>query len=52
MIKKLTCHCGGVEGEVKMPENGFNAGASFLCLVKNYLVLIMVQSGVYPITGL
>ena len=23
MIKKLTCHCGGVEGEVKMPQSGF-----------------------------
>ena len=22
-IKKLTCHCGRVEGEVKMPEAGF-----------------------------
>ena len=22
-MKKLTCHCGGVEAEVKLPENGF-----------------------------
>ena len=22
-MKKLTCHCGGVEAEVKVPENGF-----------------------------
>ena len=22
-MKKLTCHCGGVEIEVKLPENGF-----------------------------
>ena len=22
-MKKLTCHCGGVEAEVKIPENGF-----------------------------
>ncbi len=22
-MKKLTCHCGGVEAEVKLPEQGF-----------------------------
>jgi len=22
-MKKLTCHCGGVEAEVKLPESGF-----------------------------
>ena len=22
-MKKLTCHCGGVEAEVKLPEKGF-----------------------------
>ena len=23
MKKKLTCHCGGIEAEVNIPENGF-----------------------------
>ena len=23
MIKKLTCHCGGVEAQVEVPETGF-----------------------------
>ena len=23
-MKKLTCHCGGVEAEVNVPEGGFN----------------------------
>ena len=28
-MKKLTCHCGGIEAEVNVPENGFEK----LCVV-------------------
>ncbi len=31
--KKLTCHCGGVEGQVEVPETGFEK----LCGVMLYM---------------
>ena len=44
MIKKLTCHCGGVEGEVKMPEAGFKkimrCNCS-LCKRKGYIIGVL-----------
>jgi len=40
-MKKLTCHCGGVEAEVKIPENGFEklmrCNCS-LCKRKGYII--------------
>ena len=40
-MKKLTCHCGGVEAEVKVPENGFEklmrCNCS-LCKRKGYII--------------
>jgi len=40
-MKKLTCHCGGIEAEVKVPENGFEkimrCNCS-LCKRKGYII--------------
>ena len=40
-MKKLSCHCGGVEAEVKVPENGFEklmrCNCS-LCKRKGYII--------------
>ena len=40
-MKKLACHCGGVEAEVKVPENGFTklmrCNCS-LCKRKGYII--------------
>ena len=39
--KKLTCHCGGVEGEVKIPENGFKKIMRCNCSIckrKGYII--------------
>ena len=44
MIKKLTCHCGQVEGEVKMPEDGFKKVMRCncsLCKRKGYIIGIL-----------
>ena len=32
-MKKLTCHCGEVEAEVKLPENGFEILARCNCSI-------------------
>ena len=41
MIKKLTCHCGGVEAQVEVPEAGFKkimrCNCS-LCKRKGYII--------------
>ena len=41
MKKKLTCHCGGVEAEVQVPEDGFKkimrCNCS-LCKRKGYII--------------
>ena len=43
-MKKLTCHCGGVEAEVKVPESGFEklmrCNCS-LCKRKGYIIGII-----------
>ena len=40
-MKKLTCHCGGVEAEVKVPENGFEKLVRCNCSIckrKGYVI--------------
>ena len=40
-MKKLTCHCGGVEAEVKLPEKGFeklNRCNCSICKRKGYVM--------------
>ena len=40
-MKKLTCHCGGVEAEVKVPESGFKKVMRCncsLCKRKGYII--------------
>ena len=40
-MKKLTCHCGGVEAEVKVPENGFEKVMRCNCSIckrKGYII--------------
>ena len=40
-MKKLTCHCGEVEAEVKLPENGFETLARCNCSIckrKGYIM--------------
>ena len=41
VTKKLSCHCGGVEGEVKIPENGFKKVLRCNCSIckrKGYII--------------
>ena len=50
MKKKLTCHCGGVEAEVKVPENGFEKISEVikiasLCMKSKSLFLIEIGYG-------
>ena len=40
-MKKLTCHCGGVEAEIKIPENGFQKLVRCNCSIckrKGYVI--------------
>ena len=40
-MKKLTCHCGGVAAEVKIPENGFEKLVRCNCSIcksKGYII--------------
>ena len=40
-MKKLTCHCGGVEAEIKVPESGFKKVMRCncsLCKRKGYII--------------
>ena len=48
-MKKLTCHCGEVEAEVKLPENGFETLARCNCSIckrKGY-----VMTPINPFSG-
>ena len=41
--RKLTCHCGGVEGEVKVSENGFKKIMRCNCSIckrKGYIIAV------------
>ena len=43
-MKKLTCHCGGVEAEIKIPENGFQKLVRCNCSIckrKGYVIGII-----------
>ncbi len=51
-IKKLTCHCGKIEGEVKIPEKGFEKITRCncsLCKRKGYIIGV-VKSDEFKIT--
>ncbi len=40
-MKKLTCHCGGVEAEINVPENGFEKVMRCNCSIckrKGYII--------------
>ena len=44
MNKKLTCHCGGVEAEVQVPQDGFKKVMRCncsLCKRKGYIIGII-----------
>ena len=52
--KKLTCHCGGVEGEVNMPESGFKKVLRCNCSIckrKGYIIGIAGQNDFKIIKG-
>ena len=44
-MKKLTCHCGGVEAEVKVPENGFEKLIRCNCSICKRKGFIMTYVG-------
>ena len=40
-MKKLTCHCGGIQAEVNVPENGFEKVMRCNCSIckrKGYII--------------
>ena len=44
MKKKLTCHCGGIEAEVNVPENGFEKIMRCNCSIckkKGYIIGVL-----------
>ena len=54
MIKKLTCHCGSVEGEVQMSENGFKKVMRCnctLCKRKGYVIGVLGENDFKIIKG-
>ena len=38
--RKLTCHCGGVEGEVEVPESGFKKSCGVIALYAKEKVIL------------
>ena len=45
-MKTLTCHCGGVEAEIKPPENGFEKFVKCNCSIckrKGYIMTPIKQ---------
>ena len=43
-MKKLTCHCGGIEAEVNVPENGFQKIMRCNCSIckrKGYIIGVL-----------
>ena len=54
MIKKLTCHCGEVEAEVKIPETGiekFMRCNCSLCKRKGYIIGVIGENDFKLIKG-
>ena len=54
MIKKLTCHCGGVEGQVEVPEFGFKKVMRCnctLCKRKGYVIGVLGENDFKIIKG-
>ena len=45
-MKKLTCHCGGVEAEVKLPQNGFEKLVRCNCSIckRRGAIMFMVKN--------
>ena len=46
MMKKLTCHCGRIEAEVNVPENGFEKVMRCncsMCKRKGYIIGVVGQ---------
>ena len=53
-MKKLTCHCGGVEAEVKLPENGFEMLSRCNCSIckrKGYVMTPINPENIKIIKG-
>ena len=53
-MKKLTCHCGGVEAEVKIPENGFEKLMRCNCSIckrKGYVIGVIGSNDFKLIKG-
>ena len=50
--KKLTCHCGGVEAQVKMPEAGFKKIMRCNCSIckRKGVIMSMVKNEDFKIT--
>ena len=49
MKKKLTCHCGGIEAEVNVPENGFEKIMRCNCSIckkKGYIIGVLGPNAV------
>ena len=45
-MKKLTCHCGGIEAEVNVPENGFDKILRCNCSIckrKGYVMSMVTE---------
>ena len=53
-MKKLTCHCGGVEAEVKLPEKGFEKLVRCNCSIckrKGYIMTFVGPDDVKIVKG-
>ena len=53
-MKKLTCHCGGVEAEIKIPENGFQKLVRCNCSIckrKGYVIGVIGSNDFKLIKG-
>ena len=54
MNKKLSCHCGGVEAQVKVPESGFKKVMRCnctLCKRKGYIIGVLGENDFTLIKG-
>ena len=53
-MKKLTCHCGEVEAEVKLPKNGFETLARCNCSIckrKGYIMTPVIPENFKIVKG-
>ncbi len=53
-MRKLTCHCGGVEAEVKLPEKGFEKLVRCNCSIckrKGYIMTPVIPENFKLIKG-